>query len=202
MFSHVSTYQVLLLIHDFSWHLGTCVPIDLLGPGGYLPTRQRSIEELSLNTGDPCILPKSDVEYHISLTEFKSLKKFSWFGGLSREYFDALRDMFHTQSTKLEVLKIDLMDWWDAQWNWCDTDYDLQLWIRDHNFFREKVLELAPGDTRVLFPSLKSLLLSSVQFEHSSLEMAHAFNISRLQSLNLRHCPHTGSLLRKVVESG
>lgn len=167
-----------------------------------MPTKQSEIEELSLITSDPCILPKEDWEYQISLDEFKSLRKFSWSGGLSKEYFDALRDMFKVNSTSLEVLKIDLIDWWDAQYNWCAFDGDSQLWIRDHNFFGERVLELAPGETRVLFPSLRSLSLSSVQFLGSSLEMAHAFNMSRLQSLNLRDCPHTGSLLRKIVESG
>jgi hypothetical protein len=167
-----------------------------------LPTRQRSIEDLSLNTGDPCILPKHDWEYQISLTEFKSLRKFSWSGGLSREYFHALRDMLRSQSTHLEALKIDLIDWWDAQWNWCADDYDLQLWIKDHNFFGERVVGLAPGETPLIFSSLKSLSFSSVNFQGAGLEIAQAFSISRLCSLNLRDCPHSGSLLRKVVESG
>jgi hypothetical protein len=190
------------LSNDNRWHLGTCVPQDLLGPGGYLPTRQSKIEDLSLLTSDPCILPKRDWEWQMSLTHFKSLKTFSWSGGLSREDFHELRDMFRSQASKLEVLKIDLLDWWDALWNWCMEDYDLQLWTRENNFFAERVLETVPGLTNVLFPSLKSLTLSSVDFQYASLEMAHAFNFSNLNSLNLRDCPHTGSLLRKVVESG
>ncbi|KAE9364315.1 hypothetical protein N431DRAFT_388295 [Stipitochalara longipes BDJ] len=189
-------------LRSFHWHLGICVPKDIFGPGGYLPTKQQNIEELSLNTGDPCILPKKDWVYQINLTGFNSLRNFSWRGGLSREYFDALRDMLRTYSISLEVLNIDLMDWWDAQWNWCANDYDLQLWIKDHNFFGERVLGLAPGSTLVLFPSLKSLSLSSVHFRGASLEIARSFNISRLDHLNLRDCPLTGSLLRKVVESG
>jgi hypothetical protein len=68
--------MLFLLIRGTSWHLGTCIPKDILGPGGYLPTRQRGIEDLSL-ISDPCILPKEYWEYQISLTEFKSLKKFS-----------------------------------------------------------------------------------------------------------------------------
>jgi hypothetical protein len=114
--SHSRTI-LLILINDNSWHLGTCVPQDLLGPGGYLPTRQCKIEDLSLLTSDPCILPHHDWEWQMSLTQFKSRKTFSWIGGLSREDFDELRDMFRSQASKLEVLKIDLLDWWGAQWN-------------------------------------------------------------------------------------
>jgi hypothetical protein len=110
--------------------------------------------------------------------------------------------MLRSQSTNLEVLKIDLIDWWDAQWNWCADDYDLQLWIRDHNFFGERVLGLTPGETPVPFSSLKSLSFSSVNFHGVGLEIAQLFSIGRLHSLNLRDCPHSGSLLRKVVESG
>lgn len=189
-------------LKSFHWHLGTCLPLDILGPAGILATKQSKIEDLSLNTGDPCIIPKIDWEYQISLTEFKSLKKFSWAGGLSREYFDALRDMLQFQSAHLEVLKIDLIDWWDAQWNWCASNSELQIWIREHNFFGEKVLGLASGSKKVLFHSLKSLSLSSIHFGFRTLEMADAFNISNLHSLNLRYCTHTGSLLRRVVESG
>jgi hypothetical protein len=83
--------------------------------------------------------------------------------------------MLNTHLTSLEVLKIDFIDWWDAQWNWCADDNDLQLWIRDHNFFGERVLGLAPSETHMLFPSLKSLSFSSVQFQGASLEIAHAF---------------------------
>ena len=110
--------------------------------------------------------------------------------------------MLRTYSASLEVLEIDLLDWWDAQWNWCANKNDLQLWIKDHNFFRGSVLELPSGSTDLLFPSLKSLSLSNLHFDDASLEMAHAFNISRLHHLSLRNCPNTGSLLRKVVESG
>ncbi len=138
----------------------------------------------------------------MSLTHFKSLKTFSWSGGLSREDFDELRDMFRSQASKLEILKIDLLDWWDAQLNWCRKDHDLQLWITDNNFFAERVLEIVPGIKNVLFPSLKSLALSSVALQRPSLDMTHTFNFSNLNSLNLRACPGTDSSLRKVVESG
>jgi hypothetical protein len=184
------------------WHLGTCLPQDILGPGGLLPARQRSIEDLFLNTGDPCIVPKNEREYQISLTEFKLLRKFSWTGGLSKEYFNALRDMLKIQAKNLEVLHIDLIDWWDAQRNWCADDYDLQTWTRDNNFFGEGVLDLALSSKGVLFSSLESLSLRCVQFQGSSLSMAHAFHINNLHSLISRDCGQTGSLLRKVVNSG
>lgn len=136
------------------------------------------------------------------MTEFKSLKKLSWSGGLSREFFDSLRDVLSINSKHLEALAIDLMDWWDAQWNWCDDDGELQHWIKSHNFFTERVLELALGETNVRFPSLRSLSLSFLRLEDASFEISHAFDITRLRALNLRNCSNAGSLLSKWVDSG
>jgi hypothetical protein len=139
----------------------------------------------------------SNKSYRIQFAE-----NFIWRGWLSKEDFDALREMLHTYRTiTLQALNIDLLDLWDAQWNWFANDYDQQLWIKDHNFFGEIVLGLAPGSTQVLFLSIKSLSFSSVQFQDASLEIAHALDISRLHHLNLRNCRHTGPLFRKIVES-
>lgn len=41
-----------------------------------------------------------------------------------------------------------------------------------------------------------------VNFQFASTEIAHAFNINNLVSLNLRACPCAGSLLKAFVESG
>jgi hypothetical protein len=155
-----------------------------------------------LNTGDPFILPTTEWGYQINLTGFNSLKISLGEVGFRRKPFDALREMLHTYRTiTLQALNIDLLDLWDAQWNWFANDYDQQLWIKDHNFFGERVLGLAPGSTQVLFLSIKSLSFSSVQFQDASLEIAHALDISRLHHLNLRNCRHTGPLFRKIVES-
>lgn len=103
----------------------------------------------------------------------------------------------------LESLKLDLVDWWDAQWNWCGEEYELQHWILTNNFFAERVLGLIPEKgAKVRFPSLKKLTLSSVHFYNWEDGIATTFNFSNLHSLKLRNCSHTGSLLRAVIESG
>ena len=118
----------------------------------------------------------SNKSYRIQFAE-----NFIWRGWLSKEDFDALREMLHTYRTiTLHALNIDLLDLWDAQWNWFANDCDQQIWIKDHNFFGEIVLGLAPGSTQVLFLSIKSLSFSSVQFQDASLEISHALDISRL----------------------
>jgi hypothetical protein len=127
-----------------------------------LPTKQPSIEELSLITSDPCDVAKEDWEYEMDLTQFTSLNEFSWCGGMSRREFGVLRNMLHTHSSSLKFLKLDLVDWWDAQYNWCDNDYDWEAWIKDHNFFTEKVLGVCPEETHLVLSALKSLSLSSV----------------------------------------
>ncbi|PMD42103.1 hypothetical protein L207DRAFT_527057 [Hyaloscypha variabilis F] len=149
-------------LRSFHWHLGTCIPKDIIAPGGYLPTKQPSIEELSLITSDPCDVAKEDWEYEMDLTQFTSLNEFSWCGGMSRREFGVLRNMLHTHSSSLKFLKLDLVDWWDAQYNWCDNDYDWEAWIKDHNFITEKVLGVCPEETHLVLSALKSLSLSSV----------------------------------------
>jgi hypothetical protein len=152
-------------------------------------------------TGDPCICLHREWDHPLCLAEFKSLRRFSWTGGLSRENFDCLRDALHANSEHLEELALDLLDWWDAQWNWCDFDAVDQAWISHNNFFAPHVLAIAPGKQRILFPRLKKLSLSAVSFNHVSLEMATSFDFSTLRSLTLRHCVDTDSFLRSILAS-
>lgn len=188
------------LLKSSSWKLGTCVPSEILGRSGYLDKKQSSIETLSLITGGACG-ENLDGECQVDLSAFRSLRGISWINLRSAEDFEALGGALQTNSAHLTELRLNFVDWTEADDSWF-TDRGQWKSDRSENFFARDVLKLSAGEAVVKFPALETLLLSEISFESAAPEMSYAFNLSRLRSLTLRNCPGSGDFLRGVVKSG
>jgi hypothetical protein len=78
---------------------------------------------------------------------------------------------------------------------------------RDHPslIFAKMVLQIGPGEEKLLFPSLDTLdtlSLSAVSFQFAAREMACALNVIELNSLKLWNCSQSLGFLDTIVSEG
>ena len=102
-------------LESFVWDLGTCIPVQLLGPHGLLGLRQRHITEMHLRTGRHC---KGDqplsygdptaIGYRIDLSPFSRLRELCWRGAGSSGRWDTLQKFLRNTSSALRKLTLDL----------------------------------------------------------------------------------------------
>lgn len=181
-----------------SWDLGTCIPLNILSPGGYLPTHQSSLRRLFLSTSGSCdrALVRSSP---LDLSNFRHLSEFSWTGLQSKTDFDALRVCLGAARKHLQSLDLHLFDTerWDDLWAQ-DLEYSDSA-IHIPNFFASHIMGHRIGRRGLILSSLKSLSLSSVSFTSAIHELSVAFQIGKLQSLKLHNCPGALDLLYHVV---
>jgi hypothetical protein len=69
------------------------------------------------------------------------------------------------------------------------------------NYFVWDILGLSVNEKKCMFQSLERLYLCGVPFYMAGMEMAHAFNWSRLRSLHLRFCRGWEEFLQQVIQS-
>lgn len=185
------------------WELGTCIPENLLW-GNDSPLRnQRQIQSITLITDGECGT-KVYTQYLVDLVQFKGLQSLEWRGLNRYDDFESVRECIQVHGHQIQSLTIDILFWDRAERIWADG-FRKQIYqhvrIPD-NFFAQRVLNVQPGDQRIVFPSLKSLHLSAVSFYHTGMEMIYAFNIEHLKSLKLRNCPGSLDWLQLIFDYG
>ena len=99
------------------------------------------------------------------------------------EDFEALQDCLEENSSCLERLTIDDIDWTEANDSWF-TDHGRWDAGRSHNFLAEDILGLKPDGSNLTLLSLRHLVLSAISFQLMTTELMKAFNFSALRSLN------------------
>jgi hypothetical protein len=122
-----------------SWRLGICVPEELLGCGGYLPSKQPQLEELTLVTNNQC----EPVNYDLS--GFANLKALSW-TGLRDEDIGALMSCFELTSQQLKTIEL---DFWTSG-NMGEITRPVYV-----NYFAEGSLQVNEGDEKLIFPVIE-----------------------------------------------
>lgn len=192
----------------FSWELGTCIPPQVLGPWGYLPVKQTSLEALTLITGSKCHYEDDGL---LDLSQFRALRQISWIGLHSDSHFMDLQYALETNSKHLTHLRLEYVNQPDVS---CfgdnhDTDDDDansgDQGIYYRNYFAREALGLkrsAISLDDVMFPSLSSLSLGCVPLKNAEKALVHALNISGLRHLSLRQCPGMDNFLTEVAASG
>ncbi|KFY18708.1 hypothetical protein V493_08398 [Pseudogymnoascus sp. VKM F-4281 (FW-2241)] len=195
-------------LKSFSWELGTCIPPQVLGPWGYLPVKQTSLEALTLITGSKCYYEDDDL---LDLSQFRALRRISWIGLHSESHFMDLQYALKTNSKHLTHLRLEYVNQPDVS---CygdnhDTDYDDansgDQGIYYCNYFAREALGLkrsAISLDDVMFPSLSSLSLGCVPLKNAEKALVHALNISGLRHLSLRQCPSMDNFLAEIAASG
>ncbi len=169
-----------------------CLPNIVLT---FLSTKQNRLISLSLVT-DHCCGWSSLAKTYLSLAVLTRVRHLSWRALHSVEDFSALTKILEGNAEHLEELELDLLDWVGAT-----EGLRAGRLNGSRNLFARDVLRLEAGKRRVLFPCLHSLSLSAVSFRQSIEDMASAFNFERLQTLKLRNCPGTNTLLEMPVDS-
>jgi len=164
--------------------MGTCVPSEILGSGGYLSRRQNSIKQICIIIGGPC------ADELVDLSAFKSLSEISWVGVRSYEDYQPLAESVQANSAHLTRLRLDFSN---------VTEYDRH---GARTCFPLDVLQIEEGKNESKLPALQHLSLSCVDFEEYHSEIGHALNFAQLSSLTLRHCPATDKFLKSAILAG
>ncbi|KAH9204561.1 hypothetical protein DL95DRAFT_529207 [Leptodontidium sp. 2 PMI_412] len=179
-------------LRKYSWEMGTCVPLEILGERGYITNKQTSIESISLITGGACPI-NTDGENPINLSAFRSLRHISWTGLQSSKEFDALSRALKNNSEGLRELRLDFVNW--SEEDSFDSD-------ASQNFIASQVLKLSADQCGIMFPALEALSLSDISLENAQKGIAYAFNFHELSSLTLHHCSGSEEFLTEVIGSG
>ena len=187
-------------LRSFRWEVGVCVPKNVFCGRNSLLGNQKSIQSVSLSTGDICGVYKKG-QFTVELVPFKELRSLDWKGMVRYTDFESFKACIQAHGHQLQSLTLDICDWNAAMAYW-DSGY--KHWHHQYpgfptNFFLERVLNLHPGDRKVLFGSLENLQLSDISFHHSEIEMAYAFNIESLKCLKLENCHGSHFWLRTIL---
>ncbi|KAJ6007377.1 hypothetical protein N7540_011353 [Penicillium herquei] len=189
-------------LQSFRWHLSTCLPRIPLGYKGSILGNQGNLRSISLITDGRCVKNEQNV---VHLLHFKKLQYLRWIG--LNQYFDfeSVSAFIKAHGHQIKSLTLDLLDdssretWAHGFLFYGETFKHEEMPV---NFFAQRVINVNPGDRRLVFNSLENLDLSAVRFYGMGNELIHALNIENLKSLRLRRCPGSLRWLRKILKSG
>jgi hypothetical protein len=180
-----------------SWNLGICCPAAVLGDGGILPRRQKNIETIRIINDSRCY------GHDYWLTDFPKLNRLTWIPLTWRADLDALAMGLEKFAHQLTLLELDIFEYERKGNEGYRPYYAKSQEERNRpNYFAWDILGLSLNEKRCMFRSLERLYLCGVPFYMAGMEMAHAFNWSRLRSLHLRFCRGWEGFLQQVIQSG
>ncbi|KAJ5146605.1 uncharacterized protein N7515_001169 [Penicillium bovifimosum] len=187
-------------LRESRWEVGTCLPEALFGSKDSFLGNQRQIQSITFITDGECGA-NTNAQYSVDLVQFRGLRSLDWRGLNRFNDFESVRKCIEVHGYQIQSLTLDLLTWVRAEKIWADgyRCQNPQPTSTPNNFFSERVLNVHPGDQKVVFLSLENLHLSAVSFYHTPMEMAHAFNIERLKSLKLRNCPGSLDWLQMIL---
>lgn len=168
-----------MLIRSNSWNLGKCVPESFIE---YLSAKQPQIPCLEIVTDNTCHgLGHLNI---CNLHGFGNLRRIRW---VARHETSSktLGRLLRANALALEEIEIDEVG--------CGG---IRRSLANGNLLLNEVLELSPGNTQRLFPSLKRLSLSAISLENGCHSVPSVFSLKYLHSLALRNCPGAADLLR------
>lgn len=190
-----STYQQAysnLLTSRHSWHLGTCIPLEILGLSGIVSLNQPSLTSLSLIT-DPKCEEAHDDRCDIDLSSFRLLQSLSW-KGPNAEHLGSLSFALLSNAEILRKITLDFMNWPDLAH---DLGYETDEEVETSDYFLRSILKFNKRSPSPLFPKLRLLSLSQVPLGKA---MARVTDFSTLSSLTLRQCPDWHEFLEEVLK--
>ncbi|KAJ5737792.1 uncharacterized protein N7483_002917 [Penicillium malachiteum] len=192
-------------LQSFRWDLATCLPSIILCNKDSFLGNQGNLRSISLITDGGCVEDTPSLVDR-DLVQLKKLQSLRWVGLNQYLDFESVSAFIKAYGHQLKSLTLDLLD-----------GFGEEMWTRGFlphgqtserekipiNFFAERVINVNPGDRRLVFDSLENLDLTAVWcFYGMGYELIHAFNIENLKSLRLRRCPGSLRWLRKILKSG
>ncbi|KAL2870923.1 F-box protein [Aspergillus lucknowensis] len=174
------------------WHVSACVPLQILGPRGYLRRHQQKLESLAIFTrrcdwdGDGYIGSgrAPDPSRKLSISRFHHLRTLSWTSLTSVNHCAALAEFLalHRNTRSLEELI-------------------LSASVLARTFPSLNVFPIQPR--RILFPRLRDLSLTNIDVPDADAaaiaDFAHALQMHRLHSLHLRTFYYASDLLSTIA---
>ncbi|KAJ0415419.1 hypothetical protein BJY00DRAFT_265636 [Aspergillus carlsbadensis] len=180
-----------------SWDLGICCPAAALGDGGILPRRQKNLDTIRIINDSRCF------GHDYWLAGFPKLKRLTWIPLTWRDDLDALAMTLEKVAHQLTLLELDIFEYEREGKGAYRQYYTKSQAERDRpNYFAWDILGLSANEKRCMFHSLERLYLCGVPFEMAEMEMAHAFNWSKIRSLHLRFCRGWAGFMQQVIKSG
>ncbi|KAL2866487.1 uncharacterized protein BJX67DRAFT_354930 [Aspergillus lucknowensis] len=181
---------------EFNWDLGICCPGPVLSDDGILPRRQKNLETIRIINDSRCH------GHDYWLADFAKLKRLTWIPLTWRSDFDALALGLEKFAHQLTLLELDIFEN-ERKCGGYRPEYFKSEEERDRpNYFAWDIMGLCVNQKKCVFHFLERLYLCGIPFDMAEMEMANAFNWSRLQSLHLRFCSGWGDFLQQVIGSG
>ncbi len=176
---------------DNSWNVGVCVPEHLLGPDGYIPIHQKSLEHLCLVTDGSCVGGYS--KYGLALGSLNCLKTISWTGLRTRNDVVALGAAVRNNARHLLGLTLDFIHWGRVTSHWGRMGYpDL--------YVSRLVFQVEQTSASLQYPALTTLSLSGLDITSYAQGLACTTRAPSLRSITLRRCPGWDSFLHFLVD--
>lgn len=172
------------------WHVGTCIPADVLDAQGYFVRHQTQIRRLSLITDGTCPHAGQRLE---GLSCFTALTELEWEGIQHPAEVGALRDCLRQNSRHMKTLSIGFLSVSDPPGR---DGYVDPLGLSPSSF-RDGRPELDMD----AYALLASLTLSRVSFPSALIPGAQQSPFRSLQALTLRDCPNELHFLQFLARS-
>ncbi|GES64571.1 NADPH-dependent FMN reductase [Aspergillus terreus] len=172
------------------WHMGCCVPESILGPSGYILTKQPSISTLSLITSHNCRHAAS----LRGMTRLRRLKAFSWQAVRSKRDLEIFRSVVQNNADTLGSLEVRVLQ-------------DVQDSVDDDDSVLERLGLLlpasvaAPADQKCVRLSLHHLSLRRAHLDDCFAGRDFAFRLESLLSLDLVNCHGTFEFFEALLDS-
>ena len=173
--------------------MGACVPRQLLGPGGHLPSHQNSLEHLALVTNAGCT--DGHTASDLALGNLNCLRTISWIGIRTKTEVTALGTAMRENAKHLQGLTLDFNRW----------DYVTSRWVGFEDPASEVsrlVFQVQPTSPSLQYPALAALSLSGLDITSYARGLACVTRSPTLRSITLRGCLGWDSFLQSLIEPG
>lgn len=167
--------------------MGCCVPESILGPSGYILTKQPSISTLSLMTSQQCRHAASLK----GMTGLRRLKAFSWQAVRSKRDLEIFRSVVQNNADTLVSLEVRVLE-------------DVQDSVDDDDSILEQLgllLPVPPADQKCVRLGLHHLSLRRARLDDCFAGRDFAFRLESLLSLDLVNCHGTFGFFEALSDS-
>ncbi|EEQ29197.1 uncharacterized protein MCYG_02016 [Microsporum canis CBS 113480] len=173
-------------LRSFGWYRKDCIPPEVMGRDGYLPTRQKFIESLHIDVASFCTLQAHEPQL------FTRLKSLTWndLGPVNNpcdKELKMLRRCLEANSHQLVHLGLEVSHW---EYIYYDPN-------NDYATISGEIVKAGPDGKRFQFPVLQHLSLEGFNFGHD-VDLLGSLDPEVLNTLTIRVCPSWPRFLDQI----
>ncbi|OAL66777.1 hypothetical protein A7C99_2171 [Trichophyton rubrum] len=162
-------------LKSFSWPRQDVIPPEIMGEGGYLPTRQPFIEQLRFGFREYCNLQHPQLFTGLKRLAILNVEESTFINHESE--VKNIRDCVNLNCGQLEYLEISCI-----YWQLLGEEHDI-----DDEHFTEALLKPCRND-QLRFPNIQHLVLEGYTFNNGRVSLLEDLNPEVLHTLSLRSC--------------